>query len=382
MADIPQKSLHYKSPLEFAHTPYMDYFASQGKTVFTQTIPYGFTAGSDIGNMSLLGYSPKKYHTGRGPIEAAALNLPKEHDRAYFRCNFVTVVNDILTDFTADHITTEESRHLLNELSSQLKNSTVSYHLGSDYKHILSIKGFHEVPQTSPPHEITGQSITPFLPKNSLLLDIINKSKNILKDSTINKTRLQNNRPPVTDIWPWSGGAFPTFPPFYNTYNKKGVLFTTVNVVQGLGKLMALDTVMFPSEKRVEKLYTAIKKEFHSTLENYDFFYIHIQDTDDASHDKDLPRKIHAIEMIDRIIIKDLFEYTQQNKNTRLFIGTDHQTLVSTGQHTAAPVPALLCGYNVSSDNNLHFSDQISTQEHSIVPAEQLFSSFMVKKQL
>ncbi len=350
MADHPISELNNKTPLEFAHTPNMDFISKNGCLGLVDTVPEGFSPGSDVANMGILGFDPNKYYTGRGPIEAASMNVKCNENEMIFRCNLVTTENNIMIDFTSNHITTEESSILIDELNEYFKNSPVRFIAGVSYRHIMVVSDVFGKLATVAPHDITDKSILPNLPNgenDTLFLNIIKEANTVLRNSKINKNRIQNNKKPATDIWPWSQGKYPKMESFQTLYNKTGGIVTAVDLLKGLGTLISLETPnVIGATGFVDTNYEAKVEACLSILENHDFCYLHIEAPDEAGHMGDAKLKTKAIEDFDKKVVGPILDYQKQNEDCVVMVLPDHPTPCAIKTHTHEPVP--FCFYHAN----------------------------------
>ena len=343
MADHPIKALHNKTPLETAHTPNIDSISSQGYLGLADTVPQGFSPGSDVANMGILGYDPAKYYTGRGPIEAASLNISLNERELIFRCNLVTVSNNHLVDFTSEHISTEESAQLINELNTHFNNKGVRFIAGVSYRHIMVVDEKYAELNTIAPHDIIDQPITTHLPhgpNQNPFLAIINQANTIIENSPINKKRIQANKKPANHIWPWSQGKYPSMPPFKEKYGLTGGIVTAVDLLKGLGVLTQLETPDVPGATGfIDTNYANKMKAALKLLEHHDFCYLHIEAPDEAGHMGDSQLKIKAIEDFDKHIVGPTLDYQKQHPDTVIMVLPDHPTPCDIKTHTHEPIP-------------------------------------------
>ena len=387
MADEPLPSLEGKTPLQAAKIPNMDSLAKAGCVGEVKTVPEGLSPGSDVANMGILGYDPREFYTGRGPIEAASLKVRAAENQVIFRCNLVTIQGSVMKDFTANHISSEESAVLLEELNNHFQNETTSFVPGVSYRNLLLLdKKFLEL-QCCAPHDITDQEIGPFLPSGPFeneLASFLEACHNILKQSAVNKKRIKKGLLPATHIWPWSQGAMPKLPSFKTRFGKTGGIITAVDLLKGLGQLTGLET---PSVKGatgfLDTNYSEKIKESLKILETHDFVYIHVEAPDEAGHMGDETLKIKAIEDFDRNIIGPIKTYIANNKDCVLLILPDHPTPCSIKTHTSNPVPFILYFSGIQGNKETHYSEKEGQNSHLKYHAPwELLTDMFTKKPL
>jgi len=340
MADEPLAELHGKTPLEYAETPNMDRMAREGACGMLRTIPDGFEAGSDIANMSVLGYAPEKYYTGRGPLEAMSMGIDLAPDDVAYRCNLVTVENDIMADFSSGHISSAEGRELFASL--QLSIPEVMVRAGVSYRNLLVAHG-GEAARTTPPHDIVGQGIAPFLPIGrdaGLLLQCMEKSRSVFGNHPVNRARIAAGKPPATQIWPWSGGHKPAFPLFREKYGKTGGIISAVDLLNGIARCAGMEVIRVPGATGyLDTDYEAKGKYALDAIGHLDFVYLHIEAPDEAGHLGSIEEKVKAIERVDEVVgmILERFDGV-------LAVLPDHPTPIRVKTHTRDPVPFVVRG--------------------------------------
>lgn len=340
MADEPIAELGGKTPLEYARTPNMDRMAREGACGMLRTVPDGFEPGSDIANMAVLGYSPEKYYTGRGPLEALSMGVDLAPGDVAYRCNLVTIENDTMADFSAGHISNGEGRDLFAALQPEIPEVMVQ--AGVSYRNLLVVHDGHGA-TTTPPHDIVGQGITPYLPKGgdgAVLLRCMEKSRGVFFNHPVNLARNAAGKHPATQIWPWSGGKKPAFPPFEQKYGKKGGIISAVDLLKGIGRCAGMDVITVPGATGyLDTDYGAKARYALDAIRRLDFVYIHIEAPDEAGHLGSLEEKVKAIENVDEVVgtILDGFDGV-------VAVLPDHPTPIHLKTHTRDPVPFVVRG--------------------------------------
>ncbi len=382
MADQPIEELGGKTPLEYAKTPNMDALAAQGRTGRVSTVPEGMDPGSDVANMSLLGYDPRTYYTGRAPIEAASLGLPISGRDTAFRCNLVTIEKGAMQDYSAGHIGTEDAGELIMAINKKLGTEAIQFYPGVSYRHILIITDFTPLGiRTTPPHDITGQKVKPHLPQGNhsdMLVSLMKGAHAYLVRSKINKKRKEDGKSPATDIWLWGQGQPGVFPSLYERYGLTGSVISAVDLVQGLGKLGGM-TARFVEgatgylgtnyEGKVQSALRALKKE--------DLVYLHVEAPDETSHEGSVEKKLQAIEEFDKNVVGPMRKGMTKFEMWRILVCPDHPTLLSTKTHDATPVPFVVAGTGIGSDKVKQYNEKSIPQTEDTFTGVTLFDAFM-----
>jgi 2,3-bisphosphoglycerate-independent phosphoglycerate mutase len=365
MADYPIAELNNKTPLEAAKTPNMDFIARGGILGRVKTIPDKMAPASDIANMSILGYDPGKYYTGRGPLEAANLGIELEERDIAFRCNFITTNNDILVDYSAGHITTKEAGILINFLNQRLGSEEIKFYRGVSYRNLLVIKNAPEnllTVRCFPPHDITGKSISRHLPKGKggeFLIRLMKESAKILAPYEINQVRIDLGENPADMIWLWGQGKKPNLPTYKEKYNLTGSVISAVDLIKGLGKLLGLEVINVPGATGFyDTDYQGKARAAIRALDDKDFVFLHVEAPDEAGHNGDLREKITAIERFDQFVVGKILSALKRNNNFRLLVLPDHPTPISVKTHTNEPVPFAIFGQDVSGSGSGGFSEK------------------------
>jgi len=340
MADEPLAELGGKTPLEAARTPNFDRMAQEGACGMLRTIPDGFEAGSDIANMSVLGYDPREYYTGRGPLEALSMGVDLRMDDIAYRCNLVTVTGGVMQDFSAGHISSAEGAALLDTLAPAVPDVLVR--AGVSYRNLLVIRDGKGCSST-PPHDIVGQPIAGYLPAggDAALLDrCMDKSRSIFMDHPVNVTRRKAGKSPATQVWPWSGGKRPDLPLFAERYRKKAGMISAVDLLNGIGRGAGMEIIRVPGATGyLDTDYRAKARYALEAIRRLDFLYLHIEAPDEAGHLGSIEEKVKAIESVDGVVgtILDNFDGV-------VAVLPDHPTPIRVKTHTREPVPFVVRG--------------------------------------
>ena len=350
MADYPLDVLGGKTPLEAARTPNMDWLAAHGVFGIAHVIPEGFPPGSDVGNMSIMGYDPAVYHTGRSPLEAASIGVPLGPKDIAFRCNLVTLGGSgdesFMEDFTSGHISTEEACEIIRDLGQELGGNGIEFFPGVSYRHLMVWREGKEKMRTTPPHDITDQKIARYLPSGDgadRLLDLMEASKPILGDHRVNKKRQAAGHRQATTIWLWGQGKAPALPSLTRRFGIKGGVISAVDIVNGLGVYAGLERVYVPGITGFLDTNYRGKGEYGvASLEKNDFVFIHVEAIDEAGHMGDVEKKIQAIEDFDEKVVGTVLKGMAQRKDWRVLLMPDHPTAIALKTHVAEPVPFVL----------------------------------------
>lgn len=390
MGDLPIPALNNQTPLEAAIIPTMDYLASHGEMCLLQTIPDGFLPGSDVANLSLLGYKPEKYYTGRAPLEAASMGVSLNDDEIAFRCNLVTLDfqnNDhvSMVDYSGGHISTNEARVLIESLDKELGNEQVRLFPGVSYRHLLVHKGELSDLETVPPHDYTGQDVTAYWQRYLQIphiKDLLAKACDILASHEINEKRCANGQNPANAIWLWGEGKAPSMPTLQEQFGVSGALISAVDLLKGIGVYAGMEIINVPGATGyLDTNYAGKAKAALDALQNHDLVFVHVEAPDEASHQGLLPEKIQAIVDFDQLIVQPIFEGLQNsNCDFRLVIAMDHFTPISLKTHTDPPVPiAFYDSRESKNDNGLAFNEKSGEAGQFIENGEQFMKKVLAE---
>ncbi len=352
MADESREELSGKTPLEAAYTPTLDMLAPVSELGMVRTIPKGMTPGSDTANLSVMGYDPRQYYTGRSPLEALSIGVDMKSTDVSFRCNLVTLTEEEgqyedkrLIDHSADEICTQDAKVLLETLKEQLSTKEYELYGGTSYRHLLVWKKGKNVELTAP-HDILTQKIGDYLPKEPGLRKMMEKSYDILSNHPLNLERKEKGLNPANSMWFWGAGTKPALPSFKTKFNKEGVMISAVDLLKGIavGANMRNITVEGANGGLHTNYLGKAKAALNALLrENVDFAYIHVEAPDEMGHQGSLKNKMKAMENIDQYIIGTVVDSMYQaGEDFRLLVLPDHPTPISIRTHTADPVPYLI----------------------------------------
>ena len=368
MADESIEALGGKTIIEYANTPCLDRLSKVSEIGMVHTIPEGMSPGSDTANLSVLGYDPKKYYSGRSPLEALSIGVPMAETDIALRCNIVTISDDdvafeekTIIDHSADEISTEDCAVLLNAVKEQLESEMYHFYVGTSYRHCL-IWNHGEVVSLTPPHDVLTQKIGQYLPSDAVLLDMMKKSYEILKDHPLNIERKAKGLNPANCCWFWGAGTKPMLSSFEEKTGKKGMMISAVDLLKGIavGAGMGVANV----EGANGGLHTNYEGKTDAAIkalltEGYDFAYIHVEAPDEMGHQGSMERKIQAVENLDERVIKRLTDALNEQKvEYRLLVLPDHPTPIRVRTHTADNVPYLLFDSTDAKNNDLLYNEK------------------------
>jgi 2,3-bisphosphoglycerate-independent phosphoglycerate mutase len=349
MGDYPLDVLGGITPLEAARTPNLDRLVQIGELGTAQTIPAGMEPGSDVANMSLLGYDPLVYHTGRGPLEAASMGVRLEPDEVAFRCNLVYLSRNeagraVMGDYSAGQITTPEAHEIVADLQSTVSGTPLKLYAGVSFRQLLVWKGGREEVCTTPPHDILGQPIEQYdlLYTEPVLQAFTEKAARVLEHHPVNMRREQAGDSPANAVWPWGQGKAPSMPGL-DRFGLCGAMVSAVDLLKGIGVYAGLDPVKVEGATGyIDTNYEGKVAAALSALERGNFVFLHVEAPDEASHTGSVEKKIQAIESFDKHIVGPIVEGAKKFSKVHLLVATDHFTPVSIRTHSTDPVPFLL----------------------------------------
>jgi 2,3-bisphosphoglycerate-independent phosphoglycerate mutase len=350
MADYPLPELGNKTPLQAAYKPNMDSIAAKGKSGLIKTVPDELTPGSDAAICSVLGYDPKRYCTGRGPLEAPSRGIKlAENDTAY-RCNLITEKNGAIVDYSAGHITTNEASQLIAAIKNAFeKPNQIEFFAGLDYRHFLILRNFPnpELIECTPPHDAAGIAVSAVLPKAKsaqaektaqLLRDLINGSRDILNTHPVNVAREKLGKRPGNLIWPWGGGKKPSMPTLTEKFGVKSAVISAVDLVKGIGTYAGMEIINVKGATGLDNTnYEGKADAALKALKNNDLVFVHVEAPDEAGHCKDYKLKVKTIEDLDKRLLGRILDGISEPY--AIAILPDHPTPIKTGTHSREPVP-------------------------------------------
>ena len=350
-ADEPLEEFGNKTVLQIAEIPHMDTISSQGRQGLVRTVPADMEPGSDVAQMSLLGYDPRRYYSGRAPIEAVARRIELSEDDWVFRCNLVTISDGKMADHSAGHISTEEAGKLIDELNDQFGSKQICFYAGVSYRHLLVFKECDFDVQTHPPHDCIDMGVEKILPRGKgaeILIDLMARSQQLFNNHDINKVRKDLGENQVSSIWLWGQGKKARMESFKKRFGVKGAAITAVDLARGLSMLIGFDLINVPGATGfIDTNYQGKASAAIEALDKYDLVFVHIEAPDEASHSGSVELKKKAVEQIDKYIVGPVFEALQGYESWRILVAPDHPTPIKSRAHSPEPVPFAMAGTNI-----------------------------------
>ena len=377
MADWPIESLNGETPLSCAETPCMDALAKVSEIGMAATIPEGMAPGSDTANLSVMGYDPRKYYTGRSPLEALSIGVDMKNSDVVYRCNLVTLTEEDIPyeeqrilDHSSGEISTEDADILLKDVCRELENENYHFYTGTSYRHCL-VWNNGKVLELTPPHDVLTQKIGSYLPDEERLLYMQKRSYEILKEHPLNKKRKEQGLNPANSLWFWGAGTKPILTSFEAIHHKKGVMISAVDLLKGIAVGAEMDRIIV--EGANGGLHTNYEGKARAavdalTKKGYDFAYIHVEAPDEMGHQGSVERKIQAIEYLDQRLIRLVKEgLDAAGEDYRMLILPDHPTPVKVRTHVAEPVPYLLYDSTAPEQHDWHYNEKEATDSGKTV---------------
>ena len=368
MADWPLDEINGETPLSCAKTPVMDALAKVSEIGTVATIPEGMAPGSDTANLSVMGYDPKKYYTGRSPLEALSIGVDMKDTDVVYRCNIVTLSEEevpyeeqTILDHSSDEIRTEDAVVLLEAVSRELEDETYQFYTGTSYRHCM-VWDKGQVLDLTPPHDVLTQKIGQYLPKDPVLRKMQERSYEILKNHPLNMKRKEQGLNPANSFWFWGAGTKPILTSFEDIYHKKGVMISAVDLLKGIAVGAEMDRIVV--EGANGGLHTNYEGKAQAavdalTKQGYNFAYVHVEAPDEMGHQGSIEKKIQAIEYLDDRLIRLIKEgLDAAGEDYRMLILPDHPTPIKVRTHVAEPVPYLLYDSTALQDHNWHYNEK------------------------
>lgn len=368
MSDYPIEELGNRTPLEVAKIPNMNDMVKKGRVGLVKTIPTGMNPASDIANLAIMGYDPRRYYCGRGPLEAANIGVEVGPDEVAFRCNLVTVSNDTMADYSAGHIKDKESEAIMKYLDENLGSERVRFYHGKSYRNLVVIKTrsrseLDGLLKTAcvPPHDISGKSVSKNLPKGpeaEFLLELEDKARPLLEKHEINRIRVDLKENPANAIWLWGQGTNPKMPSFNGMFGVDGSVISAVDLINGIGKLVGLDIISVPGATGYYDTNYQGKGEYAvKALKEKDFVFVHVEAPDEAGHNGEVREKIRAIENFDKFVVGAVWDFVKSTKDSRMMVLSDHPTPISIKTHASDPSPFVMAGAGIEHNGFVSFSE-------------------------
>ena len=376
MADEPISSLNGKTPLEVAKTPCMDLLSRKSEIGLVHTIPEGMKPGSDTANLSVLGYDPKIYYSGRSPLEALSIGAPMKDTDIALRCNLVTLSegeayeDKTIIDHSSGEITTEEANQLIDAIKKEFDNDIFKFYKGTSYRH-LTIWDKGRVVDLAQPHDILGKIIGEYLPEEEAFKDMMKKSYDILNEHPINIDRCKRGLNKANSLWFWGAGTKPALRSFEDKNNKKGAMISAVDLLKGIAVGAGMKVIEVPgADGTLHTNYEGKAKAALDVLlkENYDFVYIHVEAPDEMGHQGSIKDKIKSIEYLDQRVIKPVIEGMEKSDaEFRILIMPDHPTPIRCRTHTDDPVPYLIYDSKINKENHYLYNEKDAIKSGNVI---------------
>lgn len=390
MADEPIKELGDLTPLQVACTPTLDYLAEHGCVGMLSTVPKGFNPGSEIANLSVLGYDVAQVFEGRGSLEAASMGIPIDKNEMAMRCNLICIENDKIKNHSAGHISTKEATELIQYLQKELGNESISFFPGISYRHLLKIKNADKRIHCTPPHDVPGAKYKDVLvtteceeakSTSDLINSLILKSQELLSSHPINLKRIKDGKDPANSIWPWSPGYKPQMQPMQELYSiKSGVVISAVDLIRGIGVYAGLKPIIVDGATGLyDTNYEGKTEAAINALRDNDFVFLHIEASDEAGHEGDYALKIKTIENLDNRVLKPLLNaIAKMDDDVAIAVLPDHPTPCRLRTHTAAPVPFIIFKPGVSPDDVMMYDEKSALNgEYGIMTKDEFIKELL-----
>lgn len=390
MADEPLTELGDKTPLESANTPMLDRLSKISEVGLVHTIPEGMKPGSDTANLSVLGYNPRKYYTGRSPLEALSIGVALKETDIAIRCNIVTVSEEevpygekTIIDHSASEISTADAEILLSAVKAELETDIFKYYVGTSYRHLL-VWDKGEVIELTPPHDVLGKKIGQYLPGQKQLKEMMEKSYQILVNHPINVARKEKGLNPANSVWFWGAGTRPALSSFEEKNQRKGAMISAVDLLKGIA--VGAGMINIEVEGADGTLHTNYEGKADAavnalTRDDFDFVYVHIEAPDEMGHQGSIERKVQAIEYLDQRVIRRVKEgLDAASIDYRLMVLPDHPTPICVRTHTSSPVPYLLYDSTVSMEHKWNYNEKEAKESgHYIAEGHELINYLFSK---
>ncbi len=369
-ADLPVDALGGKTPLEKSNTPNLDNFANNGKLYLVKTVPDSLKPGSDVANLSVMGYNPLDCYTGRSPLEAASIGVSIKDTETTFRANLVTLSDEenyedkTMLDYSSGEITTEESRALMLEIEKQLGSDGFHFYPGISYRHLFVWDNAPKSFSLTPPHDISDRKIKDYLPSDEKILDFMKKSEKILKNHPVNIKRVKEGKNPATSLWIWGEGTRPSLTEFSSLYNKKGAVVSAVDLIKGIAILAGMQSI--DVEGATGNIHTNFDGKAKAAADallkdGADLVYVHLEAPDECGHQGDAQGKTKSLEIIDEKIISYIIKRLEAaGEDYKFLVMPDHPTPISTKTHSREPVPCVIYKKGDKRENNYLFTEEFA----------------------
>jgi len=382
MADFPIDVLGGITPLEYAHTPHMDRMAAEGTLGLIDTIPQGLPPGSDVANLAVLGYDPRECYTGRGPLEAANMGITLSPEDVAFRCNLVTLddgADPVMADFTAGHISSDEAKRIINDLETEIGSETFSFYPGVGYRHLLVWKGGESELQMTPPHDITGKAVGPYLPQGQgaeQINRLMRLSREFLVDHPVNRERKERGLKRATSIWLWGQGRAPRIRKMMERFQIRGGVISAVDLLNGIGVYAGMEILTVEGATGyTDTNYLGKAEKTLSALKELDLVFVHVEAPDEMGHEGNVEGKIKAIEDFDQKVVGTVLQGAEHLGPFRIAVLSDHPTPLALKTHVGDPSPFAVLSSNQMENQGrgIGFGERAAVRAGNLISPGYLF---------
>ena len=388
MADTPSEKLGGRTPLDVAKKPNIDKICAMGEIGMCKTVPDGFKPGSDVANLSVMGYDPHEYYTGRSPLEAVSMGVEVLPSDTTFRTNIVTLSDEenyedkTMVDYSSGEITTEEGRELVKAVNDVLGTDEFQFFGGISYRHLLLWHTPVKEIEFTPPHDISGKKIKEYLPKDEFMTELMKKSYEILKDHPVNKRRIERGLNPANSIWMWGQGKKPLLSPFEEKFGVKGAVISAVDLVKGIGICAGMQSIdVEGATGNVDSNFDGKARAAIEALKTNDFVYIHMEAPDESGHHFDPDAKVLSIELIDEKVVGPVYDaLCGSGEDFAFLIMPDHPTPIDIGTHTSDPVPYAIYRSSEPKNCGLSYNEKNAEGKTFVENGSTLMNIFINKK--
>jgi 2,3-bisphosphoglycerate-independent phosphoglycerate mutase len=384
--DLPLPQLGGKTPLDVARIPHMDRVAETGRLGRFVTVPEGFTPATDVGTLSLMGYDPHVFYTGRAPLEAAAKGLQVRPDQLILRCNFVEIGDGLMKDNTAGHIAQEEADALVAALNAELKDEGCDLYAGVSYRNLMLLAEAADLKFTAaPPHDIIDQPVAQHAPQGDRverITRLMDRARNVIAGHEVNRRRRSQGKAPVTDIWLWGQGRPTVLEPFAERFGPRAAVITGVDIMRGMGRLMGMEIIEVPGATGfIDTNYVGKGEYAVRALDRLDMIIVHVEAADESAHMGKADEKVKALERIDEHIVGPLWERVTREPEWRMLVAADHPTLTSTRGHSSIPPLFAFSGTGIEAVEKARFTEAAAEAGGWwITPAHEMMRAFVGPK--
>ncbi|MCK5039807.1 MAG: cofactor-independent phosphoglycerate mutase [Candidatus Aenigmarchaeota archaeon] len=391
MADEPKMCKDGKTPLMVAEKPNIDSLAKKGRCGRLSTVPQGMPVGSEIANMSIIGYDPRVCYQGRGVLEAASMGVEIHEGEVAVRCNLICIENDKIKNHSSGHISSAESKELIEYINKELGNKNIIFFPGMSYKHLLVLNNENSGVELTPPHDVIGTEVEKVMPKaknndgietTKLLDSLVRKSWELLSNHPVNIKRVEEGKDPGNSIWPWSPGYRPKMELFSEKYNVHGAVISAVDLIKGLGVYAGMDVINVEGATGLyDTNYEGKADACIEALKDHDFVYVHVEAPDEAGHEGDFDLKVKTIEDFDKRLIGRVLEKLKDiDEDVKIAVMPDHYTPVKIKTHVGEPVPFIIAGTDVEADAVEKYDENNILQgSYGLLKGDEFIKTFLSK---